>query len=847
MWIAVLLGVGYGGVVQAQTATQTRGPVAVSKLDVTSTPYHITWDGGTGVFQRDALGNLTPLQMKMTFLHTDPGPRGYAKYLAWFIARDTDSFVLLWCYLNDSGRDFYTWMYSYPNNLLTSLHFSGKYTFVPPAEPTPSAPDAAFTAHSVPNYAGPDFAYRDWTRVGGTLGKLDLRPVASDRSAAASASGVVKSITQITAMPLQEIHVASGNGWRTAGWRELHCLAQDAAGDPYYLILYNNTTQGFVVDLKRAQTYVSDFGQAVMFQTERTVYGQAEDRVTGPPELRIGRYTRQEITLTASAPHANPYAEAEVVADFRGPGGQEVTVPGFWDGDTSWIVRFTPASDGPWTWRTRSKDPGLDGQQGGFTCVAESDAARGFMQVSATNARRFSYSDGTPFLPVSVKYPIGRSAGAGSGSTVAAGSTDLDPVFAQDVDALALMGFDRLLGGWLVSAPNARNEGGALFVEGDPNRINPAYFQALDRRIAYLNSKGIVPDLGIGTLNADLYSHLNDTQMQRLWHYVVARYSAYNVCWNLFDREIGARVPDSALRTVAALVAMTRADDPMHHPITTVVAGSATPTPPDVLVPAQAADQNVSQFVQSPAGMKLWPDASGAMVQQLAAVELAETTTPSTDVAGLDIITLNGGDLQEITADNNYVRPVVIYDRSTPPSAEAARHRIWETWLRGGVWARDSGEAPAAQKPGAGAWSDDVLWASYCGKLFASTRHWRLASHNELLHTAGAAGTSTHPAMAQRPPTPGPSVVGFRSTTPAGGDAPTGVFLLADPAWEYVAYLEHGGAISLDLLEATGEIEVTWFNPRTGDTLPTDRVMGGALRSFHAPDTNDWVLHLSRR
>src|SRR5437868_2982611 len=88
MFIAVLLTIAYGEAARAQTASPSHAQAPVSQFDVASTPYRLTWDGTTGGFQREALGNLTPMQMKMTYLHTDPGPRGYAKYLAWFLARN---------------------------------------------------------------------------------------------------------------------------------------------------------------------------------------------------------------------------------------------------------------------------------------------------------------------------------------------------------------------------------------------------------------------------------------------------------------------------------------------------------------------------------------------------------------------------------------------------------------------------------------------------------------------------------------------------------------------------------------------------------------------------------------
>ena len=117
------------------------------------------------------------MRTPLLLLRSEPGPAGYAKHLVWFLARETDGFTLLWCYLNDTGQDFYCWMYRFPANQLTTLRFTGDYRYPPAAEIAPSPPDPAFTIRDVPRYTGPAFAYRNWAaQHNGTLASLDLRP-----------------------------------------------------------------------------------------------------------------------------------------------------------------------------------------------------------------------------------------------------------------------------------------------------------------------------------------------------------------------------------------------------------------------------------------------------------------------------------------------------------------------------------------------------------------------------------------------------------------------------------------------------------------------------------------------
>ncbi len=273
--------------VAAQTGGATDSAIAAD-----SAPYRLTWDGRTGALTRRALGNAPERRAPLAYLHTDAGPRGFAKYLGWFLARDKNGFALLWCYLNDNGRDFWCWQYQYPANLLTTQQFRGRYRFAPPATPADNAPVALELPASTP-YRGPQFTYRDWTTASGALPSLVLRPAVEavmskekraaqvaftappkietngnanwDMPAEGKQGAALRVLADLRVTPLHEIQVGAGNGWRTGGWRELHALARDGQGGVYYLILYSNSTRGFVVDLQRARTYTADFGAVVRF------------------------------------------------------------------------------------------------------------------------------------------------------------------------------------------------------------------------------------------------------------------------------------------------------------------------------------------------------------------------------------------------------------------------------------------------------------------------------------------------------------------------------------------------------------------------------------------------------
>ena len=75
----------------------------------------------------------------------------------------------------------------------------------------------------------------------------------------------------------------------------------------------------------------------------------------------------------------NPYVEVSFDAVFS-QHSREVRVPGFYDGDGTYRVRFMPDTEGEWTFRTRSKTAALDGRTGSFTATSILDhVSKGLM------------------------------------------------------------------------------------------------------------------------------------------------------------------------------------------------------------------------------------------------------------------------------------------------------------------------------------------------------------------------------------------------------------------------------------------------------------------------------------
>ena len=66
--------------------------------------------------------------------------------------------------------------------------------------------------------------------------------------------------------------------------------------------------------------------------------------------IKIGRFERCEVALTAQDKYTNPYSEVSAEATLNPPGSApSKTIPLFWDSANTWKLRFSP--DTPGTWR----------------------------------------------------------------------------------------------------------------------------------------------------------------------------------------------------------------------------------------------------------------------------------------------------------------------------------------------------------------------------------------------------------------------------------------------------------------------------------------------------------------
>jgi hypothetical protein len=293
--------------------------------------------------------------------------------------------------------------------------------------------------------------------------------------------------------------------------------------------------------------------------------------------VEIHVWEKVELRLTAARDYDNAYAEVTVWVDLEGPGFSKRAF-GFWDGGRDFIVRVLAMAPGTWRWSSGSApaDEGLSGQSGSFEATAwtvaelEENPNRRGMIVASADARGLEYADGTPFFLIgdtwwsvpSFRFPLAERDDPrplGPGATLndyahfrraqgynCVGLIAAQPAWANDGEAPIIQTDDGtyVRAAWKQpgtnSAKDMHNEGGRPFkfpgrvpgfedVFPDPDRINPAYFQVLDRKIDYLNGLGFVPFIEASRRDAgQAWKRFYDwpDSYARYVQYVFARYQA---------------------------------------------------------------------------------------------------------------------------------------------------------------------------------------------------------------------------------------------------------------------------------------------------------------------------------
>jgi hypothetical protein len=260
-----------------------------------------------------------------------------------------------------------------------------------------------------------------------------------------------------------------------------------------------------------------------------------------------------ELSAAEMAAHPDPYRAVELEAEFRSPRFHTFRMPAFWDGGNRMTIRFAPTEAGDWTFRTSSNVTRFDGIEQHFSATPSD--SRGFLHPA--NVHHWAFVDENRLTPH-----------LWMGDTVLPLPYIDRAVFERIVDARAGQRFNHLRG-VLLSAPGGVQR---ALLNGVPDA---AVFREIDGRILYVNSKGMVADLVLAWSAGQLSSLFPSWEdRQRFLRYVVARYSAMQVTWqlaNAFENDENGR---GLLKEVGQAL---KKLDPYAHPRTAGTLATSSP------------------------------------------------------------------------------------------------------------------------------------------------------------------------------------------------------------------------------------------------------------------------------
>ncbi|WDQ97943.1 DUF5060 domain-containing protein [Devosia sp. J2-20] len=230
--------------------------------------------------------------------------------------------------------------------------------------------------------------------------------------------------------------------------------------------------------------------------------------------------------LVLEGPSAgNPYLDVSLEAVFS-QGTRSVRVPGFYDGDGRYIVRFMPDAEGEWSYKTKSATAALDGKSGSVTAIAAAKDVHG--PVVVKDQFHFAYADGTRYLPF--------------GTTCYAWTHQPLALQAETLKTLEAAGFNKLrMGVFPKDYPFNTNEPlHSVFLEGpdgkpDFDRPSPVAFRHFEQQVGKLRDMGIEADvIMFHPYDRWGYADMSADQDYRYVAYLAARLAAYrNVWWAL--------------------------------------------------------------------------------------------------------------------------------------------------------------------------------------------------------------------------------------------------------------------------------------------------------------------------
>ncbi|MEQ8338555.1 MAG: DUF5060 domain-containing protein [Cyclobacteriaceae bacterium] len=221
----------------------------------------------------------------------------------------------------------------------------------------------------------------------------------------------------------------------------------------------------------------------------------------------------------------NPYMENVIDATFTN-GSTTVTVPGFYDGNGIYRIRFSPDQTGQWTYVTQSNVDKLSDLDGSFQCTEPVGDNHG--PLNTVNTYYFEYADGTPVYLI--------------GTTAYQWTSVKQSIQEKTVETLAKSPFNKIRMCVFPKSYSYGNDTEPWMLPfdlkdsiNDFTKPNFEFFQNFDKRVEQLMKMNVQADVILfHPYDRWGYAKMGKEMNEKYVRYMIARISAYrNVWWSL--------------------------------------------------------------------------------------------------------------------------------------------------------------------------------------------------------------------------------------------------------------------------------------------------------------------------
>jgi len=383
------------------------------------------------------------------------------------------------------------------------------------------------------------------------------------------------------------------------------------------------------------------------------------------------------------------------------------------------------------------------------------------------------------------------------------------------IETRAAQGFN-VLHSMLLSEAGDGNSGGPPWHDLPAERLNPAYWQEIDCRVAYANAKGMVCGLALAwgdKQKKEPYAWRRFPSLaarKRYARYIAARYGAYDVYF-IVSGEWHAEIRTRPSSEQAVRAEFIEIGNCLH-----------------------AADAHQRMIA-------IHPMTSHGSVREFNRAQWMSFGDYQQNYQRLHERMLNSRVFNKPMVNSEYGYFLRdrdgdgVPDKDNSTSLEAMRHATWDIVMAGAYVVTGFGTTYFGGHRDPGLFNVDAAqndpWErqiAYVKQFFTGIEWWQLEPHDELLRCPTPRMNDTRELKRTRPP---------RMV----------YWCLAQPGRQYLLYVRGmRQPVTLSLEGTTASLRVRLYNPRTGGYTDLGSTIPWEDYSFHPPGTEDWVVVLDR-